>query len=53
MDEKTRPIHMSTTDPFQIERHIHTHTPPTESKGMKKGFHKNGNEKKLGWQYLY
>ena len=42
MDPKTRPLYMlSTRDPLQTKGHIQT-----ESEGMEKDFHANGNQKK-------
>ena len=44
MDTKTRPVYMlSTRDPLQTCGHIQT-----ESEGMEKIFHANGNQKKAG-----
>ena len=42
MDKKSRPIYMlSTRDPLQTKGHTQT-----ESEGMEKIFHANGNQKK-------
>ena len=44
MDTKTRPVYMlSTRDPLQTKGHIQT-----ESEGMEKVFHANGNQNKAG-----
>ena len=44
MDTKTRPLYMlSTRDPLQSKGHIET-----ESKGCKKIFNANGDQKKAG-----
>ena len=44
MDTKTRPLHMlSTRDPLQTKGQLQT-----ESEGLKKIFHANGDQKKAG-----
>ena len=48
MDTKTRPLHiLSTRDPPQNKGHIQT-----ESEGLKKIFHTNGDQKKAGVSIL-
>ena len=43
MDTKIRCMYLPTKDSFHIQRHI-----KNESEGMKKLFHANGNQKKVG-----